>query len=172
MKILNTATLALLALSIPAAFAEEHSAEEYHRHHVAALVLGSHSGEKNGFTVGGDYEFRFARPIGVTVTGEYVGGGFREDLVAFTATVHPWKGLKLQAGPGFDHELRRHETEAAEGESAAHQKVNRALFRVGGGYDIEVGKNMTIGPDFAYDILKGERVVVYGVTIGFGFGRR
>lgn len=172
MKILSSAILTLLVLPIPAVFAEEHSAEEYHRHHIAALVSGSDSGEKNGFTIGGDYEFRFARPIGVTVTGEYVGGSFREDLVAFTATAHPWRGLKLQAGPGFDHELRRHETESAEGEEVAHHKVNRALFRVGAGYDIEVGKNMTIGPDFAYDILKGEKVFVYGITIGFGFGHR
>lgn len=171
MKIQRATLLALLALAVPAAVAEEHAAEHYHRHHFAALLSGSHSGVKNGFTIGGDYEFRFARSLGFTVTGEYVAGDFREDLVAFTATVHPWKGLKLQAGPGFDHELRRHEAEHVE-EAQVHHKVNRALFRVGAGYDFELGKHMSIGPDFAYDILKGERVFVYGITIGFGFGER
>lgn len=171
MKIQRATLLALLALAAPAAVAEEHAAEHYHRHHFAALISGSHSGEKDGFTIGGDYEFRFARPLGLTVTGEYVAGSFREELVVFTATAHPWKGLKLQAGPGFDHELRRHETEHSEG-AATHQKVNRALFRIGAGYDIEVGKHMSIGPDLAYDILKGQRVFVYGVTIGFGFSDR
>jgi len=171
MKILRAAPLVLLAFAVPAALAEEHAAERYHRHHFAGLISGSHSGDKNGLTVGGDYEFRLIRPLGVTVTGEYVGGGFREDLVAFTATVHPWKGLKLQAGPGFDHEMRRPEGGHSDAEPA-HHKVNRALFRVGGGYDIEIGKNMTIGPDFAYDILKGERVLVYGITFGFGAGAR
>ena len=169
MKILCVASLAFVTLTISTALAEEHAAEHYHRHHFAALISGSHSGEKNGFTIGGDYEFRFARPLGFTVTGEYVGGSFREELVAFTATAHPWKGLKLQAGPGFDHELRRHEAGHAEG-VVVHHKVNRALFRVGAGYDIEVGKHLSLGPDFAYDILKGERVFVYGITIGFGFG--
>lgn len=75
--------------------------------------------------------------------------------------------MKLQAGPGFDHELRRHESELAE---EIHLRTNRGLFRVGAGYDFAIGKGLTIGPDFAYDILKGERVVVYGITIGFGFG--
>lgn len=171
MKILRAVPLALLALAVPAALAEEHAAEHYHRHHFAALISGSHSGEKNGFTIGGDYEFRFARLLGVTATGEYVGGSFREDLVAVTATVHPWKGLKLQAGPGFDHELRRHEPEHGVAEPV-HHKVNRALFRVGAGYDFEISKHVSVGPDFAYDILKGERVFVYGIMIGFGFGER
>lgn len=122
-------------------------------------------------TVGGDYEFRFVRQFGVMATGEYVGGGFREDLFAFTGVVHPKKGLKLQAGPGFERELNRHEPAGAESE-AVHHEATRALFRIGGGYDIEVGKHMTIGPDIAVDFLKGEKVFVYGVTIGFGFGSK
>lgn len=78
MKIVSALPLAFLALVIPAALAEEHTTEEQHRHHAAALISGSHSGEKNGFTIGGDYEYRFSRPLGFTVNGEYVGGGFRE----------------------------------------------------------------------------------------------
>ena len=99
-------------------------------------------------------------------TGEYVGGGFREDLFAFTAVAHPWHGLKFPAGPGFEHELKHHET--TEGE-AVHHEATRKLLRLGAGYDFEVGKHMTIGPDFAFDLLKGEKVFVYGITIGFGF---
>ena len=172
MKILGTTLVALLALPLPALPADEHEAEEYHRYHIAGLLAGSHTEGKNGVTAGGDYEFRFVRHLGAAVTGEYVGGGFREDLVAFTAGAHPWKGLKLQAGPGFDRELHRNEAESAEVGEAGDHKVTRALFRIGGGYDFEISKNMTVGPDFAYDILKGEKVFVYGVTIGFGFGKK
>lgn len=158
---------ASLALTGSAVLAEEgHASNEFHRHHFGGLLAGSHNTEKNGLTVGGDYEFRFVKQFGVMATGEYVGGGFREDLFAFTGVVHPWKGLKLQAGPGFERELKKHETAG----EPVHGEATRALFRVGGGYDIEVGKHMTIGPDIAVDFLKGEKVFVYGITIGFGFG--
>lgn len=168
---LSLVLLAAVALTGTAAFAQEEGSSEFHRHHFGGLLAGSHNTEKNGLTVGGDYEYRFVRKFGVMATGEYVGGGFREDLFAFTAVVHPWKGLKLQAGPGFERELNRKEAEIAEGETLTNS-ANRALFRIGGGYDIEVGKHMTIGPDFAVDILKGEKVFVYGITIGFGFSGR
>ena len=105
------------------------------------------------------------------MTGEFVGGGFREDLWAFTANLHPWKGLKLQAGGGFEQELNSHSAEVRTSETE-HEKSVRGLFRVGVGYEIELGKHWTIGPDFAFDMLKGEHVFVYGVTIGFGFGSK
>jgi len=150
--------------------AQEKEGEGYHRHHVGALFGGSHNTEKNGFTVGGDYEFRWSRPVGLMVTGEYVAGAFREDLWAVTAAIHPWKGLKLQAGPGFEQEFPARR--AAEAESAEeHGKRVRGLFRFGAGYEFEVNERMTIGPDFAFDILKGERVFVYGIVVGFGFHR-
>jgi hypothetical protein len=163
--------LAAVALTATAALAQEEGSAEFHRHHFGGLLAGSHNSERNGFTTGGDYEFRFVRHFGVMATGEYVGGGFREDLFAFTAVVHPWKGLKLQAGPGFDHELKKKEAAEA-GAELMHHDSTRGLFRIGLGYDVEVGRHMTIGPDFALDILKGDKVFVYGITIGFGFSGR
>jgi hypothetical protein len=164
-------TLTLTALLLPfAALAEEHHGAEYHRHHIAALVSGSHAEGKNGLTLGGDYEFRFSRYVGVMATAEYVGGGFREDLFAFTASFHPWKQLKIQAGPGFERELKHEEAAThSTGEESVPESGRRGLFRFGAGYDFEINKHMTIGPDFAFDILKGEKVFVYGITIGFGF---
>ena len=163
---------AVVALTGFASFAEEGAPSEFHRHHFGGLLAGSHNTEKNGFTAGGDYEFRFVRQFGVMATGEYVGGGFREDLFALTAVVHPWHGLKLQAGPGFEHELNRHEVAGEAGSEVLHHEATRKLLRIGGGYDIEVGKHMTIGPDIAVDFLKGEKVFVYGITIGLGFSGR
>lgn len=159
----------LLLLAWPACAQREESSE-YHRHHLALLLGGSHNTEKNGSTAGGDYEFRFTRAFGVIATGEYVGGGFREDVFAFTPAVHPWRGLKLLAGAGFDRELARHD--AARAGEDAHDKNVRALFRFGGGYDFHLGRGFTAGPDFAIDFLKGEKVLVYGINIGFGFQRR
>ncbi len=180
------AMIAAAALLVPVGFAQEakdetkgghkeeqkeKEAEEWHRHHIGILMAGSHNTERNGFTPGVDYEFKFVWKFGVMATYEHVGGGFREDLFAFTAAVHPWKGLKIQAGPGFEREVADHEVAPHEGE-AGESGGRRALLRLGAGYDWEVGKYMTIGPDFAFDFLHGEKVFVYGLTIGFGFGPR
>lgn len=145
--------------------------EAHHRHHIAFLAGGSHNTKKDGDTFGADYEYRFTHRLGVLTTYEHVGGDFREDLMAFTAAWHPWKGLRLVAGPGFDREPRESEG-LHEHAPAETSKRTRGLFRVGGGYDIHLPHGFTIGPDLAVDILRGEKVFVYGVNIGFGFGRR
>ncbi|MCS7042796.1 MAG: hypothetical protein NZR01_08390 [Bryobacteraceae bacterium] len=162
-----------LILALPISAQQEGSGNEqtHHRHHVAFLGGGSHNTKKDGDTFGADYEYRFANRVGLLTTYEHVGGDFREDLVAFTAAWHPWKGLRLVAGPGFDREPR--EMEAGHEHAAAEAgKRFRGLFRVGGGYDFHLPHGFTIGPDFAMDILRGEKVFVYGINIGFGFGRR
>lgn len=164
--------LPALVLVLPAFGQHESDGSEagHHRHHVAFLAGGSHNTEKDGGTFGADYEFRLSRRIGVLATYEHVGGDFREDLMAFTAAWHSWKGLRLSAGPGFDREPS--ETEAlAERDSRSNGRHVRRLFRIGGGYDFHLPRGFTVGPDFAVDFLKGEKVLVYGINIGFGFGR-
>ncbi|GIU76168.1 MAG: hypothetical protein KatS3mg004_3255 [Bryobacteraceae bacterium] len=165
--------LLALLLAAPGTFGqhEGRAAEEgHHRHHVAFITAGSHNTKKDGDTFGADYEFRFTRRAGIVATYEHVGGDFREDLMAFTAAVHPWKGLRLAAGPGFDREPWEREG-GAEAVAAETGKRVRGLFRVGGGYDFHLPHGLTIGPDLAVDILKNEKVLVFGINIGFGFGR-
>ncbi len=159
----------LLAVPLPA----QHEAREHeeHRHHVAVLAGGSHNTKKDGSTVGGDYEYRFHHRFGALASVEYVGGDFREDVFAFTAAWHPWKGLRLIAGPGFDREFRQHE-EAGHGETAEKHGRYRALLRTGAAYEFHIWQHFTIGPEIAVDVLKGEKVFVYGINFGWGFGRR
>lgn len=150
--------------------------EEIHRHHFAVLAGGSHNTKKDGSTIGADYEYRFNHPLGVLASFEYVGGDFREDLFAFTAAWHPWKGLRLIAGPGFDRELKRPEetlhAENAHSAAAEHHSRYRALFRTGAAWEFHWKEHVTFGPEIAVDVLKGEKVFVYGINIGWGFGRR
>ncbi|MGQ9917856.1 MAG: hypothetical protein ACUVS7_10605 [Bryobacteraceae bacterium] len=165
------AVLLLLAGTPVLAQHEAHETEEFHRHHVAVLAGGSHNTEKDGATVGADYEYRFHRRLGALASFEYVGGDFREDVFAFTAAWHPWKGLRLIAGPGFDRELKRHKGAPHAEPAEAHKNV-RGLFRTGAGYEFHAGEHFTIGPEIAVDILKGEKVFVYGINFGWGCGRR
>lgn len=151
-------------------------AEEIHRHHFAVLAAGSHNTKKDGSTIGADYEYRFNHPLGVLASFEYVGGDFREEVFALTAAWHPWKGLRLIAGPGFDRELRRAEEvhQAGSGHAVAveHPGRHRALFRTGAAWEFHWKEHLTFGPEIAVDILKGEKVFVYGINVGWGFGRR
>lgn len=167
-------TLALLLPALALPLAAQHESQENgeeHRHHVAMLAGASHNTKKDGSTIGADYEYRFLHRLGLLASFEYVGGDFREDLFAFAAAWHPWKGLRLIAGPGFDRELRGkgegEHTPAAE----SHSKY-RSLFRTGAAYEFHIRDHLTIGPEIAVDVLKGEKVFVYGINVGWGFGRR
>lgn len=165
------AVLLLLAGTPLLAQHEARETEEIHKHHVAVLAGGSHNPEKDGATVGADYEYRFHRRLGALASFEYVGGDFREDLFAFTAAWHPWKGLRLIAGPGFDREPKSHGEPAHAEPAEAHRNV-RGLFRTGASYEFHIKEHFTVGPEIAVDSLKGEKVFVYGINFGWGFGRR
>jgi hypothetical protein len=175
MQLLRTPPLpVLLLLLAPASLPAQHersAGEEIHRHHFAVLGAGSHNTKKDGATIGADYEYRLHQRLGALASFEYVGGDFREDVFAFTAAWHPWKGLRLIAGPGFDRELKRHE-ETAHGEETGHHQTYRGLFRTGASWEFHVKEHFTVGPEIAVDILKGEKVFVYGINLGWGFGRR
>lgn len=145
--------------------------EEIHRHHFAVLAGASHNTMKDGGTIGADYEYRFHHRLGALASFEYVGGDFREDVYAFTAAWHPWKGLRLIAGPGFDRELKRKEEIAHLAEAEHHGKY-RGLFRTGASWEFHWRDHVTFGPEIAVDILKGEKVFVYGINVGWGFGSR
>jgi len=117
----------LFAHPVPA-FAQDQAGEAAHegghllRHEVSLVLAGTyeprdeseHHGERAGhdsgtqtnlFTLGGEYEYRIHRLFGIGGTVEYITRE-RNWLFVFAAVVHPYRGLKLLAGPGFE---RRHE---------------------------------------------------------------
>lgn len=156
-----------LLVSLVSAHAQEpaathHAQEARMPFHAAGLLGESHSGERNGVTMGGDFEFRFSRPLGIGVTGEHVNEPFRENVWIVPLLIHPVGGLKLTVGPGFER-VREDGAEAIE---------QRALWRAGVGYDIAMKHGWTVGPDVAVDFVAGEKVLVYAVAIGREFGRR
>ncbi len=138
----------------------------YHKHHAALFVGGSHFKEEDGFTVGGDYEYRLHRLLGLGFEGEYAGGDLRETVVVFPVFFHPGAGLKLAAGPGFE----RAKEEAAGSElRAAEETRTNFLFRVSILYDFLVKERFTITPNVSLDFVNGRQVWVYGVSFGVGF---
>lgn len=164
--------LALLSAVVAGAQESEGETEPLARFHAAGLIGESHNGELNGFTFGGDIEFRLSRWVGVGFTGEHVDQPFRENVWFVPLLIHPTAGhkapgLKLTVAPGF--ERAREAVTAAEPEG---EIVKRGLWRVGVGYDATLKNGWTIGPDIAVDFVAGDRVLVYAVAVGREFGHR
>jgi hypothetical protein len=154
-------------LTVSCLWAEEagEAPGSYHKHHISAFLGGSHGHEMNGATVGGSYEYRFNKYLGAAVTAEHLGQDFRENLVVFTAMVHPWKGLVLAAGPGLDR-ARELEFEAGEATPVGSTIRKMGMMRTGAGYEFEFKHRFTIGPEMAVDFVDGHRVFVYGFSVG------
>lgn len=160
MKIPALVFLALATVAAAPARAAEHEGE-FHRFHAAVLLGGSHNGELNALTFGGDIEFRPIRPIGIGLTGEHVNEPFRENVWIVPVIVHPTRLVKLSIGPGFERNR--------EGADPRHIEQH-ALLRLGAALDLPLGHGWTVDPDVAVDFVKGERVVVYAVALGKEFG--
>lgn len=156
-------TLLTLVLAPTArAWADEPSAE-FHLFHAAFLMGGTHNGERNALTVGGDIEFRPTHLFGIGLTGEHVKEPFRENVWIVPVIVHPTRGLKLSVGPGIERIVEP---------GSDHLTEQHALLRVGATYDVPLRRGWTLDPDIAVDFVEGERVVVYAIAIGKEFGRK
>jgi hypothetical protein len=157
----EVAVLALVAVAWTAPARAQAAEREFHRLHAAVLFGDTHAAESNGFTFGGDIEFRPVRLFGVGFTGEHVNEPFRENVWVFGFTVHPARGLRLTIGPGFER--------ATHAEAGHHDQ--HALLRVGAAYEIPLRHGWTVDPDVALDFVARERITVYSVAIGKEFGR-
>ncbi len=138
--------------------------EEFDRHHIALFTGGSHQGSENGFTMGGEYEYRFHRLVGAGVMGEYT-WSFREDVLVFPVYFHPGAGLILAAGPGIDRPTGK----KPETNGQVDSEGTAFLVRVAVQYEFEVGKGFSITPNALFDFVDGGQVFGYGVSFGYGF---
>ncbi len=159
--VIVTLLILVLAPSVRA-WADEPS-EEVHLFHAALLLGGTHNGERNALTFGGDIEFRPTRPVGIGLTAEHVNEPFRENVWVVPVIVHPTHGLKLSVGPGLERVVEP---------GPDHLTAQHALLRVGASYEVPLGHGWTLDPDIAIDFVEGERVLVYAVAIGKEFGRQ
>ena len=126
---------------------------------VAIVVVGTYESEseESFFTLGAEDEYRFIPKFGVSAAVEWV---FESDgrEVGFVLPVvyHVTGGLRLLAGPGFEHE-----------------DDTSFLFRVGVNYAFEFGDRYALIPALEFDFINGEdsvtEAVVYGVNFAVSF---
>ncbi len=123
-------------------------------HHVSFLVGGTRvrAEEETGFTIGGDYEYRITRRLGVGGVVEHAFGEVDATTLLAVADIHLWRGLAAQVGPGVEFLDDRAEP----------------VGRIGALYEIELGGRFTVSPQLHYDITD-EDSIVFGLAFGRSF---
>jgi len=155
-KILLVAAAVLIfaALFLNSAVYAAESEDGREQNEVGLFLGGSHHSDENGFSVGLDYEHRISDIFGVGALVEYTTEDFDSWVLAAPVFIHPYMGLRLLAAPGFEN----------------RESENKFLVRVGIAYQIPVAKGVSITPEYNVDfITNGEKVHVYGVSVGIGF---
>ena len=136
-------------------------AAEGHPHHLA-LFLGGGQEEKRdgrendkGFAAGLEYEYRFAEKWGVGGVFETLGGDtIREVSLVLPFSFHPGAGWRLFAGPGYEFT----------------ETKDKALFRLGVGYEFHLRGNWNLAPELIADNIEGGATIwLAGIAIGYGF---
>jgi hypothetical protein len=136
----------------------EHPGHDRHKHHLGLFLGGAtkfedHGHTETGFSVGLDYEFRFARKWGV---GGLLEGVLTADVrdLAFVVPLsfHPVDPLKLSAGPGFETD-------------GDHTEF---MFRFAAAYGFEV-RRYTLSPEVSVDLTEEAETLVFGFSVGRGF---
>ena len=157
------AAIALLAVALAptATMAAEDEHHGYHPHHVGLFFGGGVETKRDnqekdkGLVVGLLYEYRLNERWGIEGVFETLGGDtIREITVAVPVVLHPHKGWRLFAGPGYEFT----------------EKKDKWLFRLGAGYEFHLSGNWTLAPELISDFVDGGAIIwLAGVSIGYGF---
>jgi hypothetical protein len=138
----------------PSISADESAGGHEHVNHMGLFLGNSHRGGETGFSVGLDYERRLSDLFGVGVLAEYAAGDFDSWVFGAPLYIHPYKGFRLLAAPGFEDE----------------ESETKFLIRAGAAYQIPFGGRWSISPEYNIDFIEGgKKIQVYGVSIGLGF---
>jgi hypothetical protein len=151
-----------MALTSTAGAEESHHSgtQEFHRHH-ASLILGNTFDEhgENGFSVGGDYEYRVNKWFGLGVGLEYAGGDFEHVLIGIPLFFHPNEHWRFAVAAATEiHKEGEHE-----------EREREAIVRTGVGYQFHIGNGYSISPEFNVDFSEHETLYVIGLSFGFGW---
>jgi hypothetical protein len=155
---------------------QHQSHDHFHHNHLAVFGGGTtklEGSEETHFTVGADY-VRYFPPSGrwgISVFGEAIFAEHREWVFGVPVFFKLNKRLWLRAGPGMEilqAEEENHSGENGEGEESKTKTESEFLFRIGAGYNFEVGA-LTIAPSLDFDTVRKEVSLVWGINIGKGF---
>jgi hypothetical protein len=159
---MNAAFL-IVALMLIAPQEPEHEETEHPPNH-AALFLGATRStqlDETDFTLGGDYLRRAGERWSVGMFAEAVFAHHTNWVLGPQFRWHLRRKLWIAAEPAL--ELAKEEEEGHEPEREA-----RAIFRIGTGYELEIGR-WSLEPNLSVDVSKEKPAWVFGVSVGRGF---
>jgi hypothetical protein len=166
---MSTKTLraAFLCLSLPVTlFAQqEPEGEEHPRNHAAAFIGATTSTERDetDFTLGGDYLRHLGGRWSIGAFAEAIFADHTNWILGPQIRWHVRGGFWLAAEPAV--ELAVEEAE----EEHEPEREARAIFRIGTGYEFELGR-WSVEPNLSVDVSKEKPSWVWGISIGTGFG--
>jgi hypothetical protein len=134
-------------------------------HHHLAVIVGHAQEEQedghheSGTVLGLDYIYRFHEHWGVGAAFEVESFGNNHDrhgILAVPVSFFPSHHWRLFAAPGM--------------EFSEPWEAEKAMFRLGVGYEFELGKRLTLSPEVQVDFVEGgSKVYVLALAFGFGF---
>lgn len=154
----------------------EHHGHEYHRN-VIGLFFGAtdEEGHDPELTLGFEYERRLSQRWGIGGILEY-SDGLRNSIFVVPVYWHPRGRWIVIAAPGVEHHFGRglvatpHKSEGnGETRATVDEDETYFLFRLGVAYEFSVAGAWGIAPHLDLDFVEGERVLVYGLSLTYGF---
>ncbi|MGI9344478.1 MAG: hypothetical protein ACR2QV_16720 [Gammaproteobacteria bacterium] len=136
--------------------------DAYHPHQHASLFLGAGAERKKdgrekqiGIAVGGEYEYWFRPQWAIGGVFEALGKNTLRDIVVVVPiSYRPAEGWRLFAGPGYEFTATK----------------DKALLRIGVGYEIKLDGNWSVAPELIADFIDGgAQTLLMGVAIGYEF---
>jgi hypothetical protein len=150
----------------------EHHGHEYHRNVIGFFVGATdEEGHDPELTLGFEYERRLSQQWGVGAFLEYA-DGLRNSVFAVPVYWHPGGGWIVIAAPGVEHHFGRGlvaTPHKSEGGVEIDEDETYFLFRLGVAYEFSIGGRWGLAPHIDLDFVEGERVLVYGVSLTYGF---
>ena len=146
---------ALVLVAWPAGAADEPDQEPESRNGVAFFMGATDDDQEVAFTLGVDYEYRFARRFGLGGLIDFALGDLRSFVLGVPVFFHPSERWKLFAAPGFER----------------RESDNNFLVRLGAGYSFDVGP-VDLEPSFQVDFVDEDEVsevFILGVALVWEF---
>lgn len=156
--------LAVGILTLPSCIFAAEGEEHHLPHNHVALIIGTamerHDGhEEDGGLLGLEYERQYSEKWGIGGIFEQEAFGGRTNrhaILAIPVSYHVNKHWRLFMAPGI--EFRK------------FGDPDKALLRLGTGYEFNLSSHLTIAPEFQVDFVAGgARVYVFALAFGYGF---
>jgi hypothetical protein len=158
--ILGTASFAAASEGSGAAQPAAQGGDEFHKHHVALFAGGTRTSGDRDFTLGGDYEFRVGKWVGVMGKADTAFDTPRQVLFGCGVVLHPYERVRVAVLPVVERLSSMTGVHPAHYTRALHTSVSLGM---------PLNERWVLEPMFGVIFADGYRSTFTGVAIGAGF---